>query len=72
MITLIIITIVGLALSLFIAPYVIQGAELQISLIKGALIGVNLDGQYDAEDDISDYTLQVGLGLVLFTLTWES
>ena len=62
MITLIIITIVGLALSLFIAPYVIQGA----------LIGVNLDGQYDAEDDISDYTLQVGLGLVLFTLTWES
>ena len=68
----IIITIVGLALSLFIAPYVIKGAELQISLLQGLLVGVNLDNQYDEEDDITDYTLQVGLGLVLFTLTWES
>lgn len=68
----ILITIVFLALSLFVAPYVIQGAELQISVVKGALVGVNFDSQYSEEDLITDYTLQVGLLAVLFTLTWEA
>jgi len=68
----IIITIVGLALSLFVAPYVVKGAELQISVVKGALVGVNYDAQYSEEDEITDYTLQVGLIFVLFTLTWEA
>ena len=68
----ILITIVGLALSLFAAPYIIKGSELQVSIVKGALVGVNFDSQYFEEDSVTDYTLQVGLGLVLFTLTWES
>ena len=68
----IIITIAVLALSLFAAPYVIAGSELQISLLKGVLVGVNLDAQFYEDENITDYTLQVGLGIILFTLTWES
>ena len=71
MITLLI-TIVGLALSLFAAPYLVKGAELQLSIVKGALVGVSYDAQYSEEDSITDYTLQVGLLFVLFTLTWEA
>ncbi len=69
MITLLI-TIAGLALSLFAAPYIVQGSELQVSLVKGALIGVNYDQSYFEEEDETDYTLQVGLLFALFTLTW--
>ena len=68
----IIITIAVLALSLFAAPYVIADSELQISLLKGVLVGVNLDAQFFEDENITDYTLQVGLGIILFTLTWES
>ena len=68
----IIITTVLLALSLFAAPYILTGSELHISVVKGALVGVNYDAQYSEEDEVTDYTLQVGLIFVLFTLTWEA
>ena len=68
----IIITIVALALSLFAAPYIIADSELKISLLKGVLVGANLDAQFYEDENITDYTLQVGLGFILFTLTWES
>lgn len=69
MITLLI-TIVLFALSLFAAPYLIEGAELQVSVVKGALVGVNYDQAVYEEENETDYTLQVGLIFVLFTLTW--
>jgi Fe-S cluster assembly iron-binding protein IscA len=69
MITLLI-TIVLFALSLFAAPYLIEGAELQVSVVKGALVGVNYDQTVYEEENETDYTLQVGLIFVLFTLTW--
>lgn len=69
MITLLI-TIVLFALSLFAAPYLIEGAELQVSVVKGALVGVNYDQTVYEEENETDYTLQVGLVFVLFTLTW--
>ena len=63
-------TIALLALSLFAAPYIISGSELQVSLVKGALVGVNYDQTFFEDDNEVDYTLQVGLLFVLFTLTW--
>lgn len=63
-------TIALLALTLFAAPYIIAGSELQVSLVKGALVGVNYDQTYFEDEDESDFTLQVGLLFVLFTLTW--
>jgi hypothetical protein len=65
-----IITLVVLALSLFAAPYLIQGSELQVSIVKGFLLGVNYDETLIDEENETDYTLQVGLVFVLFTLTW--
>jgi hypothetical protein len=65
-----IITLVVLALSLFAAPYLIQGSELQVSIVKGFLLGVNYDETLIEEENETDYTLQVGLVFVLFTLTW--
>lgn len=64
------ITITLLALSLFAAPYIIAGSELQVSLVKGALVGVNYDETFFEDESETDYTLQVGLLFVLFTLTW--
>lgn len=69
MITLLI-TIVLFALSLFAAPYIMEGAELQVSIVKGALFGVNYDQSVYEEENETDYTLQVSLIFVLFTLTW--
>ena len=65
--TLILLTV--LALSLFAAPYLIKGSELQVSLVKGALVGVNYDEAYYEDEQETDYTLQVGLLFVLFTIT---
>lgn len=69
---LLLITITLLALSLFAAPYIVSGSELQVSLVKGALLGVNYDEQDFQEEgeEGTDFTLQVGLLFVLFTLTW--
>ena len=63
-------TIILLALSLFAAPYLIVGSELQVSVVKGALVGVNYDQTAYEEEGETDYTLQVGLIFILFTLTW--
>jgi hypothetical protein len=68
--TILIITITVLALGLFSAPYFIGGSELQVSLVKGMLVGVNYDETYYEEEQETDCTLQVSLFLVLFTLTW--
>ena len=65
--TIILLTV--LALSLFAAPYLIEGSELRVSLVKGALVGVNYDETHYEEEDETDYTLQVGLVFVLFTIT---
>lgn len=68
--TITLITITVLALSLFAAPYLIKGSELQVSLVKGLLVGVNYDEAYFEEEAETDITLQVSLFFVLFTLTW--
>jgi len=68
LITIIILTV--FALSLFASPYLIKGAELQVSIVKGFLVGLNYDETYIEEEDETDFCIQVGLVFVLFTLTY--
>jgi hypothetical protein len=68
LITIIILTV--FALSLFASPYLIKGSELQVSIVKGFLVGLNYDETYIEEEDETDFCIQVGLVFVLFTLTY--
>jgi hypothetical protein len=69
MTTFLLILILGM-LGSAVLVYLKEGADMIISFNKGFLVGIVTMKTYYEEEDETDYTYQVCLGMLIITLTW--
>lgn len=69
MTTFILILILGM-LGSAVLVYLKESADMVITFNKGFLVGIVTMKTYYEEEDETDYTYQVCLGMLIITLTW--
>ena len=50
--------------------YFVYKADLEVAFIKGFLVGFSYNDTDYPDDNETDHVAQIGLGIVVFNLTW--